>query len=100
MVRGLSWRTDPIIGPVGHGHIPTQPFPVWHNLYQPQLKTGPFMGHQRLLAGVEVLQAGVEVPCLHRPGNWLMRQLNDELKLECKVGFIRQKGKPTAREVQ
>jgi hypothetical protein len=52
-----------------------------------------------LLAGVKMLQAGVEVPCLHRPGNWLMRQLHDELKLECKVGFSREKGKATAREV-
>jgi hypothetical protein len=37
------------------------------------------------------LQAGVEGPCLHRPGNWLGRQLNDEPKLEYKVGFIREK---------
>jgi hypothetical protein len=29
---------------------------------------------------LEVLNAGVEGPCLHRPGNWLMRQLNDEPK--------------------
>jgi hypothetical protein len=29
---------------------------------------------------VEVLQAGVEGPCLHRPGNWVVRQLNDEPK--------------------
>jgi hypothetical protein len=34
-----------------------------------------------LCASVEVLQAGVEGPCLHRPGKWLMRQLNDEPKL-------------------
>jgi hypothetical protein len=33
-----------------------------------------------LHAGVEVLQAGGEGPCLHRPENWLMRQLNDEPK--------------------
>jgi hypothetical protein len=26
-----------------------------------------------------MLQDGVEGPCLHRPENWLMRQLNDEL---------------------
>jgi hypothetical protein len=37
---------------------------------------------------------------LHRPGNWLVRQLNDELKPVYKVGFIREKGKATAREVQ
>jgi hypothetical protein len=29
-----------------------------------------------------------------------MRQLNDEPKLVYKVGFIREKGKTTAREVQ
>jgi hypothetical protein len=50
-------------------------------------------------ASVEVLQASVEGPYLHRPGNWLLRQLNDELKLVYKVGFIREKGKATAREV-
>jgi hypothetical protein len=30
--------------------------------------------------------------------NWLMRQLNDEPKQLYKVGFIREKGKATARE--
>jgi hypothetical protein len=30
----------------GHSHLPRQPFPVWHNLYQPQLKACPFMHHQ------------------------------------------------------
>jgi hypothetical protein len=56
---------------------------------------------------MEVLRAGVEGPCLHRPENWLVRQLNDEPKpvtfyfsLINKVGFIREKGKATAREVQ
>jgi hypothetical protein len=34
------------------------------------------------------------------PRNGLVRQLNDELKLVYGVGFIREKGKPTAREVQ
>jgi hypothetical protein len=53
-----------------------------------------------LRAGVEVLQAGVEGPCLHRPENWLVRQLIDEPKLVYKVGFIREKGKATARELQ
>jgi hypothetical protein len=38
--------------------------------------------------------------CLHRPGNWLTRQLNDEPKLVWEVGFIREKGKAAAREVQ
>jgi hypothetical protein len=47
-----------------------------------------------------LLHAGVEGPCLHRPENWLMRQLNDEPKLVYKVGFIREEGKATAREVQ
>jgi hypothetical protein len=43
-----------------------------------------------------MLQAKVEGPCLHRPGSWL----NDEPKPVYKVGFIREKGKATAREVQ
>jgi hypothetical protein len=42
----------------------------------------------------------VEGPCLHRPENWLVRQLDDELKPVYKVGFIREKGKATAREAQ
>jgi hypothetical protein len=46
-----------------------------------------------------VLQAGVKGPCLHRAGNWLVRQLNDEPKPVYKVGFIREKRKATAREV-
>jgi hypothetical protein len=44
---------------------------------------------------MEVLRAGVEGPCLHRPENWL----NDEPKPVYKVGFITEKGKATAREV-
>jgi hypothetical protein len=47
-----------------------------------------------------VFHAGVKVPSLHRPENWLMRQLNEESKLVSKVGFIREKGEATAREVQ
>jgi hypothetical protein len=47
-----------------------------------------------------VLQAGVKGPCLYRPENWLVRQLNDEPKPVYKVGFIREKGKATAREAQ
>jgi hypothetical protein len=47
-----------------------------------------------------MLLAGVEGLCLHRPENWLMRQLNDEPKPVYKVGFIREKGKAIAREVQ
>jgi hypothetical protein len=45
----------------------------------------------------EVLRAGVESPCLHRPENWLVKQLIDEPKPVYKVGFIREKGKATAR---
>jgi hypothetical protein len=52
-----------------------------------------------LCVSVKVLQAVVEGPCLHRPGKLLVRQLNDEPKLVYKVGFIREKGKVTAREV-
>jgi hypothetical protein len=53
---------------------------------------------QKLLTGdssitcwFEVLQASVEGPCLHRPGNWLVRQLKDESKPVYKVGFIRER---------
>jgi hypothetical protein len=45
-----------------------------------------------------VLRASVEGPCLHRPKNWLVRQLNYEPKSVYRVGFIREKGKATARE--
>jgi hypothetical protein len=47
-----------------------------------------------------MLNANVEGPSLHRPENWLMRQLNDEPKLVYKVGFIREKGKATAKVLQ
>jgi hypothetical protein len=47
-----------------------------------------------------VLRAGVKGPCLHRPENWLLRQLNDKPKPVYKVGFIREKGKATPRELQ
>jgi hypothetical protein len=36
---------------------------------------------------------GIEGPCLHRPGNGLERQLNDEPKPAYKVGFIRKERK-------
>jgi hypothetical protein len=45
------------------------------------------------------LQARAEGPCLHRPENWLVRQLNDEPKPVYEVGVIREKGKALAREV-
>jgi hypothetical protein len=47
-----------------------------------------------------LLHASVEGLCFHRPENWLMRQLNDESKPGYKVGFIREKEKATARELQ
>jgi hypothetical protein len=47
-----------------------------------------------------LLRAGVEGPCLHRPENWLVRQLNAEPKPVYKVGFIREKGKATAKVLQ
>jgi hypothetical protein len=43
---------------------------------------------------------GVEGPGLQRPVNWLVRQLNDEPKRVYKVGFIREKGKATAKVLQ
>jgi hypothetical protein len=47
-----------------------------------------------------MVRAGVKGPCLHRPENWLVWQLNDEPKLLYKVRFIREKGSTTAREAQ
>jgi hypothetical protein len=58
------------------------------------------MGQGCVMCRFEVLQAGVESPCLYRPENWLLRQLIDEPKLVYEVGFIREKGKATARTVQ
>jgi hypothetical protein len=57
------------------------------------------MGGKRQRFMLLMLRAGVKGPCPSRPENWLMRQLNDEPKLVYKVGFIREKGKATAREV-
>jgi hypothetical protein len=47
-----------------------------------------------------LLSSGVKGPCLHRPENWFMRQLNNEPKPVYKIGFIREKGKGTARVLQ
>jgi hypothetical protein len=47
-----------------------------------------------------VFHASVEGPCLHRLENWLVRQLNDRAKPVYKMGFIREEGKATARELQ
>jgi hypothetical protein len=52
------------------------------------------------VTGFSLLYVSVKGPCLHRPGNWLVRLLNYEPKPVYKVGFIREKGKATAREVQ
>jgi hypothetical protein len=43
---------------------------------------------------------GLGLRVLHSPGNWLVRQVNNEPKPVYKVGFIREKGKVTARKVQ
>jgi hypothetical protein len=48
----------------------------------------------------KALWAGVEGPCLHRPENWLVRQLIGEPKLVYEVRFIRKKGKATTRVAQ
>jgi hypothetical protein len=62
-----------------------------------------------LHAGDEVLQAGVKGPCLHRPENWLVRQLTVEPKLSRPAGHIsvgseprrgRMKGQETRRRQQ
>jgi hypothetical protein len=58
------------------------------------------MNYDSITCQFEVLQASVEGPCLHRPENWLVRQLNEDPNLVYKVRFIREKGKATAREVQ
>jgi hypothetical protein len=58
-----------------------------------------FFGGTGVLCQFEVLQASVEGPCLHRPENWIVRQLIDEPKLVYEVGFIREKGKATTRKV-
>jgi hypothetical protein len=47
-----------------------------------------------------MLWDSAEGPCLHRPENWFVSQLNDEPRPVYKVGFIREKGKATARELQ
>jgi hypothetical protein len=47
-----------------------------------------------------LLHAGVKGPCLHRPENWLVRQLIDEPKPVYKIGFIREKGKAAAKVLQ
>jgi hypothetical protein len=49
---------------------------------------------------MRLLCAGVKGPCLHRPENWLARQLNDDPKPVYKVGFIREKRKATAKVLQ
>jgi hypothetical protein len=48
----------------------------------------------------EALRAGVEGPCLYRPENQLVRQQIDEPKPVYEVGFVKEKGKATARAVQ
>jgi hypothetical protein len=48
---------------------------------------------------IMMLHASVKGPCFYRPENWLVWQLNDEPKLVYKVGFIREKGKATLREL-
>jgi hypothetical protein len=57
-------------------------------------------GCQNVICQFEVLRTGAEGPYLHRPGNWLVRQLNDEPKPVYEGGFIREKGKATVRELQ
>jgi hypothetical protein len=47
-----------------------------------------------------MLHGSVDGACFPRPENWLVKQLNEEPKLVYKVGFIREKGKATARELQ
>jgi hypothetical protein len=46
VVGGLSWKTDSTGVLDAHGHILRQSFPVWHNLYWPQVKAGPFVCRQ------------------------------------------------------
>jgi hypothetical protein len=39
----LSWRTHSIRVLDGHSHVLRQPFPIWHNLYRPQVMAGLFV---------------------------------------------------------
>jgi hypothetical protein len=51
-----------------------------------------------LLASVEGVACRVKGPCLHRPENWLMRQVNDEPKLEYKKwDLLERKERPQLR---
>jgi hypothetical protein len=75
------------------------PLLVWHSSHT---NLGPkenvlFCIAKNVTCQCEGLWAGVEGPCLYRPENWLEMQLIDEPKLVYKVGFIREKGKATAR---
>jgi hypothetical protein len=58
----------------------------------------PFVVARNVTCQCEMLWAGVEGSCLHRPENWLVRQLIETRPVH-KVGFIREKGKATARAV-
>jgi hypothetical protein len=63
-------------------------------------KKNPFVVAKNVMCRFEVFRAGVKGLCLYKPEHWLVRQLIDERKLVYEVGFIREKGKATAREVQ
>jgi hypothetical protein len=84
-------------------HVPIRPDvagPSSRSTWSAMYKHHGYLFSFFLFGGPEVLlRAGVEGPCLHRPENWLMKQLN-EPKLVSKVGLIREKGKATAREAQ
>jgi hypothetical protein len=86
--------------PDTHGHTLGMPMLVWrssHTNFGPEEKS--LCGRQNVICQFEVLQAGVEGPCLYRPKNWIVRQLDDELKPVYGVRFIREKGKATGRKV-
>jgi hypothetical protein len=79
--------------PDGHSHCLGSPFQFG--------TTCTNLGSEEMsFCGRQILCAGVKSPCLYRPENWLVRQLSDGPKPVYKVGFIREKGKATAREVQ
>jgi hypothetical protein len=81
MVGGLYWKIDSTRMLDNHGHFLGSPFQFGTTCTYIGSDEMSLRDHKMLRASVKVLQAGVKGPCLPRPGNWLVRQLNDEPKL-------------------
>jgi hypothetical protein len=93
--RGFPQQKHPAGCQTLNGHTLGMPLLVWHSRHT---NLGP--EERKSLCGHQNDTYQCQGPCLHRPENWLVRQLNDEPKLVYKVGFIRRKEKATAREAQ